>query len=90
MANGNGELTPMLTALKGIVENGEEVEPMTAIKLLLAVSWATYNTSNNNGRELGVMKRAITIVGAVAVVALLVVTAHAQAPDFLKGLLAIP
>lgn len=86
----NGELTPMLEALKGIVENGEEVEPMTAIKLMLAVSWATYNTSKANGRELNEVKRTTWIVGAVAVVALIIVSAHVQVPDFLKALFAIP
>lgn len=87
---GNGELTPMLEAIQRIVENGEEVEPMTAIKLMLGVSWATYNTSKANGRDLGTMKRSLWAVGAISVLALIVVSAHAQVPDFLKALLAIP
>jgi hypothetical protein len=90
MSNGNGELTPMLQALKDIVEKGEDVEPMVAIKLLLGVSWATYNTSCSNHKELATMKRTITVVGAVAFLALVIVSAHAQVPDFLKALLAVP
>jgi hypothetical protein len=90
MANGNGEMTPLLTMLKGIVENGEEVEPTTAIKLLLGVTWATYNTSKENGKELAAMRRTVWTVGAIAVVALLIVSAHAGVPDFLKALFAIP
>jgi hypothetical protein len=80
----------MLEAIQRIVENGEEVEPMTAIKLMLGVSWATYNTSKANGKELGAMRRAVWVIGSVSAVALVIVSAHAQVPDFLKALLAIP
>lgn len=90
MANGNGEMTPMLTMLKAIVENGEEVEPMTAIKLMLGVSWATYNASTHNGKEINKVKWAAWVAGAAAALSLVVIAAHVKAPNLLSGIFGVP
>jgi hypothetical protein len=83
-------MTPLLTMLKGIVEKGEEVEPSTAIKILLGVTWAIYNTSTANSRELNKVKWAAWIAGVGAALALIVVTAHAKVPDLLGAILPAP